>query len=76
MIKNRALSFVAVTIVYVLASVGGIVSYLLLPYSFWLNLLIADVIATVITFVFSVIFKNASVYDPYWSVQPIVIITA
>ncbi len=32
--------------------------------------LIADVIATVVVFVFSLIFKNASLYDPYWSVAP------
>jgi steroid 5-alpha reductase family enzyme len=41
---------------------------------FWIRLLIADVASTIFVFVFSVIFKNASVYDPYWSVQPIVII--
>lgn len=29
-----------------------------------------------VTFVFSLIFKNASVYDPYWSVQPPVILVA
>ena len=45
-----------------------------LPFLFWIRLLIADVAATIFVFVFSVIFKNASVYDPYWSVQPIVII--
>ena len=31
-------------------------------------------VSTIVTFIFSLIFKNASVYDPYWSVQPIVII--
>ena len=45
-----------------------------LPFLFWIRLLIADVAATIFVFVFSVILKNASVYDPYWSVQPIVII--
>jgi steroid 5-alpha reductase family enzyme len=37
-------------------------------------LLISDVAATVFTFIFSLIFRNASVYDPYWSVQPMVIV--
>src|SRR5580698_10001606 len=32
--------------------------------------LFADILATVIVFIFSVIFKNASLYDPYWSVAP------
>ncbi len=73
-LQNRALSFVIVALVYALAAGGGVVSYIFIPiHGVWLKLLVADAIATVITFVFSVIFKNASVYDPYWSVQPIVI---
>lgn len=76
MIKNRAWSFVIVTLVYILATAVGVVAYMLLPFDFWLNLLLADIAATVFTFIFSVIFKNASVYDPYWSVQPIVILVA
>jgi steroid 5-alpha reductase family enzyme len=32
--------------------------------------LIADVIATVVVFGFSVIYNNSSLYDPYWSVAP------
>jgi steroid 5-alpha reductase family enzyme len=35
----------------------------------WLAL-IADVMATLVVYSFSVIFKNASLYDPYWSVVP------
>ena len=76
MIKNRTLSFIIIAIVYVLATAGGVLTYIALPFEPWLSLLIADIVATAITFVFSVIFKNASVYDPYWSVQPIVILTA
>jgi len=32
--------------------------------------LLADVVATVLIFLISVIFDNSSVYDPYWSVLP------
>ncbi|MBQ2810391.1 MAG: DUF1295 domain-containing protein [Clostridia bacterium] len=74
--NNRALSFFIVTLVYILATVAGIFTYLALPLDMWLSLLIADIVATVVTFVFSVIFKNASVYDPYWSVAPMVICCA
>ena len=74
--NNRPLSFIIVLLVYVIATLAGIYTYLLLPYDFWINLLIADVVATVATFIFSLIFGNASVYDPYWSVQPPVILTA
>jgi steroid 5-alpha reductase family enzyme len=34
----------------------------------------ADVAATLVVFIFSVILDNSSVYDPYWSVAPIGII--
>ena len=74
--ENRAVSFIAVALVYVLATVIGVVTYNAFDFSWWISLLIADVVATVATFVFSVLFKNASVYDPYWSVQPPVILIA
>ena len=37
-----------------------------------LNLLIMDVIATVIVYVFGLINKSPSIYDPYWSVQTLI----
>ena len=74
--ENRAASFAAVLLVYIIATVLGVAVYRALALTWWLSLLIADVAATVATFIFSVIFKNASVYDPYWSVQPPVILVA
>lgn len=71
--QNRTLSFIIIFLIYCLATAVGYFSFKLLTFSWWLNLLLADIFATVIVFIFSVIFKNASVYDPYWSVQPIVI---
>lgn len=65
-----------VTAIYVLAAFVGVGTYLFLSGDMWWKLLIADFVATVFTFVFSVLLKNASVYDPYWSVQPIVIVFA
>ena len=75
-LKNRSFGFITITVIYAIAIACGIVSYIYLPFDFWLNLLLADIIATAVTFLFSVIFRNASVYDPYWSVQPIVIVIA
>lgn len=72
--ENRAISFIIIFIVYVIATVVGIVTYNALQLELWLKLLIADVVATAVTFVFSVIFNNASVYDPYWSVLPVIVI--
>ena len=34
------------------------------------TLLYADIIATIIIYIASCIFKNSSIYDPYWSVIP------
>lgn len=74
-IKNsKSKSILVITVIYVLAAALGVAVYMALPFLFWIRLLIADVAATIFVFVFSVILKNASVYDPYWSVQPIVII--
>ncbi len=35
-----------------------------------LNVFIADAAATTIVFLFSFVFNNSSIYDPYWSVAP------
>ena len=74
--QNRAASFIAVAVVYIIATAVGVLVYRALDLDWWLSLLIADLLATVATFIFSLIFKNASVYDPYWSVQPPVILVA
>lgn len=73
LLKSRTASFIIMAVVYAFVTTYGVLGCILLPFSFWLNLLIADVIATVVTFILSCMFDNASVYDPYWSVQPIVI---
>lgn len=73
---KRSASYWILSAVYLLAAAAGIACYAILPFPMWLRLLLADVLATVITFLFSLLFRNASVYDPYWSVQPIVILVA
>ena len=74
--SNRIASFFVIAFVYALAPAVGLVTYRALALDWWLGLLVADAVATVVTFVFSLIFNNASVYDPYWSVQPPVILVA
>ncbi len=74
--QSRPISFIVVALVYMIAIAVGVLVYRALDLGWWLSLLIADVLATVVTFIFSLIFKNASVYDPYWSVQPPVILVA
>lgn len=74
--ESRSISFALILVIYILAGIGGIYLYRQLDFSWWISLLIADAAATVITFLFSLLFRNASVYDPYWSVQPPVILLA
>lgn len=73
--ESRSLSFLVLAGIYILAAVLGIVVYKAVPGGPRLRLLLADVAATVFVFLFSLVFNNASVYDPYWSVQPPVILT-
>lgn len=72
--ENRFISFIIILIIYVLVTSIGIITFNYLNFDFWLNLLISDIIATVFTFIFSMIFNNSSVYDPYWSVIPIIVV--
>lgn len=74
--QHRGASFAVLALVYAAAATGGIFLYLALPFVFWVNLLLADIAATAFTFLFSLFFRNASVYDPYWSVAPPVVLIA
>ena len=72
--ENRLVSFLIILVVYAISITIGIVIYNALELSFWLSLLIADITSTVVVFSFSLIFNNSSVYDPYWSVIPVVLV--
>ena len=72
--NSRTLSFLALALIYLCAGALGFLLYSVLSFDVWLNLLIADVAATVFVFLWSLIFRNASAYDPYWSVAPVVIL--
>ena len=74
--ETRTASFIVIIAIYILAIITGVLVYRLLNFDWWINLLMADITATIVTFIFSLILKNSSVYDAYWSVQPIVILIA
>jgi steroid 5-alpha reductase family enzyme len=70
--KNKAFSYAYVIIAYIIAIYAGKLSLdYLHTASLLLDMLIADVIATVIIFMFSLGVQNSSMYDPYWSVIPV-----
>ena len=55
-------------------SIALLVSYYLLQFFssnfIWLDIVVAHLTATFVIFSFSLIFKNSSLYDPFWSVMP------
>lgn len=64
----------AVLAMYVVAIVAGFFAGFYLPLeSFMLKVLVMDIVATVVIWIFTLIFKNTSIYDPYWSLIPILI---
>lgn len=74
--QNRAAGFAVITAIYMIAIGIGILLFQAFPeLPIFLRILIGDIGATVFTFLTGVILQNASVYDPYWSVAPIVIFT-
>ncbi len=71
--QQRLVSFLVVLVAYAVSTFASIVVYRFLRFDAWLNVLIVDVMATIIVFLFSLLYSNSSIYDPYWSVQPLVI---
>lgn len=70
-LDNKIFSLILILIMYVIAFGVGYIVYINLPYEFYFSFLVADIVATVIIFIFSLIFRNASCYDAYWSVLPL-----
>ena len=75
MSSRRATALLVIAAIYVVAVGVGLGVYALMPGLWPMRLLVADVLATVFVFLTSLPLRNASVYDPYWSVAPPVICT-
>jgi len=71
---NKFQSLLLVLLAYLIACYAGYIYLQSASDTIWTNILIADIIATAIIFLFSVITRNSSMYDPYWSVIPPLII--
>lgn len=73
--NNKVSDLIIITAIYLLAFAGGFffcyqIDNIILKYFAF------DIAATVITFAFSVVLKNSSVYDAYWSLTPMVMSVA
>lgn len=75
--KTKTASIAIIAIVYLIAVfVGYMVFNSLKGAMYELGaLFVADVVATVVVWFFGLVFRNVSVYDPYWSVAPPIMFT-
>ncbi|MBH1941808.1 DUF1295 domain-containing protein [Mobilitalea sibirica] len=69
------MGYCIILLCYVIATWIGVTVYIHIDGALWLRVLVADVVATLFVWIISLLFQNASIYDPYWSVQPMVILT-
>jgi steroid 5-alpha reductase family enzyme len=75
-INKKIWSFFIVFAIYILAFLSGFLIYAVSKYKINILLItfIADIAATLMVWGAGLLFRNSSVYDPYWSVAPAVIV--
>lgn len=67
-----AKAYLFVLVAYVLAGVAAIGTGILFAAQPPIVIVgLADLVATIVIFIFSVVINNSSMYDPYWSVAPV-----
>ena len=70
--SKRANSFLITGVVYIVAlAVSIAAAYQFIDAHQWLVVLTGHLFATLVVFIASQIYKNSSLYDPFWSVAPI-----
>ena len=73
--ESKLISFIIITLIYILSTLIQVILFNKLNIeNLYLKILIIDVVATIFVFLFSLIFNNSSIYDPYWSVEPAIIL--
>jgi steroid 5-alpha reductase family enzyme len=80
-VKSRISSFLLILVIYALAFFIGLFVFNLFynlhvfnNMHVLISFFLADLAATLVVWGFGILFTNSSVYDPYWSVAPIVIL--
>lgn len=68
--KGRSLAVIAFAYLVAVGAAAGWLIWGPATGRLWLDTLIADILATLVIFVFSRAFRNSSFYDAYWSVIP------
>ena len=71
MSQNKSKAVIEIFLIYLVIGIGGYLCYQLYnPQDEMLRFLLADLVMTVLAFGFSLLKRNSSVYDAYWSVIP------
>ena len=76
--KKKVIGLSVLLAIYIVAVAIGVLIFLALDpllHNDSLTIMVADVVATIFVWLMGLIFKTASTYDPYWSIQTIVIYT-
>ncbi|MDD3930703.1 MAG: DUF1295 domain-containing protein [Eubacteriales bacterium] len=75
--QNRLFGFIYISVVYLIAAIVGVYTFSTITLSSLLiRLFWADIAATLFVYCAGLMVRNASVYDPYWSVAPMMILIA
>ena len=77
-LSSRGFSFAIVIAIYIIAGLLFLLVYRWLDRASFtplLSLFVADVVATIFVWLCGVVYKNVSVYDPYWSIAPPLMLT-
>jgi len=73
--KQKPKDLILILIIYMIALGTAVLTLKYAPIEniLWKTAL-ADVVATTVVFIFSMVYNNSSVYDPYWSAAPVFIV--
>ena len=74
--KKKISGLIILLFIYIFAFGVGLASYFLFAKfidNVLINLFISDIIATIFIWIIGLLFKTASIYDPYWSIQTVAI---
>lgn len=73
---SRLRAFVTVFIIYLLAFLGFLLVHrLVYQENLLLSSFCGDIAATLVVWFFGVLYRNSSLYDPYWSVAPLFLLS-
>ncbi len=72
---NKTNSLIIVALIYVIAIIIAFFTYRAFESrGILLAVFLGDIAATIVVWIFGVVFDNSSVYDPYWSIAPMIIV--